>query len=212
MTTRLYLYNEALRICGDRSLSSLTEDREPRYLLDAVWDNGGVNACLERGFWQFATRFVRLDYDTAVTPSFGYNRAFSKPTDWVKTAGICSDEFFTAPLLHYTDEAGYWYASIDQIYVKYVSNGASYGSDLSVWSQAFADFAAAHFARKIVTKLTGDENKRNEVIALEEKLLGQAQNLDASASPQKFPAPGNWASSRLMSRSGDRGNRGSLIG
>ena len=212
MTTRLYLYNEALRMCGERSISSLTEDREPRYLLDSVWNNGGVDYCLEQGFWQFATRSVQVDYDTAVTPAFGFNRAFTKPTDWVKTAAVCSDEYFRVPLINYTDEAGYWYAEIDTIYVKYISNGNSYGNDLSVWTQSFADYAASHFAYKIVKKLTGDENKELALKQDRKDFLNAAKNHDRSGDPQKFPAPGRWASSRSRGSGRDRGNRGSLIG
>ena len=42
MATRLQLYNRALRIIQERKLSSLTEKREPRFLLDDVWEEGGV--------------------------------------------------------------------------------------------------------------------------------------------------------------------------
>jgi len=214
MTQRLYLYNEALRMCGERSLASLTEDREPRRLLDSVWNNGGVDYCLEQGFWQFAMKTVQVDYDTDITPAFGYIRAFSKPTDWVKTAGMCSDEYFRAPLLHYTDESGYWYADIDTVYVKYISNHADYGNDLSLWTQSFADFAACHFALRIVTKLTGDEAKEDKLKKQRKELLLEAKNHDASGEPQKFPAIGGWAGSRSTTggRNRDRGNRGSLIG
>lgn len=213
MTTRLQLYNAALRLCGEQKLASLTEDRKPRYLLDDVWSDGGVKACLEKGFWQFATRSVQVDYDTAVTPAFGYNRAFSKASDWVKTAAVCSDEFFSAPLLQYADETGYIYASIDTIYVKYVSDGNSYGSDLSIWPEAFSAFAAAYFANEIVYSITGDENKKLVVEKVLESTLREAKNLNASANPQKFAAPGRWSSSRNNPFGRlDRGNRGSLIG
>jgi len=37
-TSRLKLYNDALTACGESHLASLTEDREPRRLLDHVWD------------------------------------------------------------------------------------------------------------------------------------------------------------------------------
>lgn len=214
MTTQLLVYNEALRMCGERKLATLAEDREPRHLLDDVWANGGVDFCLEQGFWQFCTRFVQMDYNVAITPAFGYNRAFNKPSDWVKTAGITSDEFFTAPLIHYKDLSGFWYASIDKFYVEYVSNGVTYGNDLTIWPQVFADYVASVFARKIVIKLTADEKKQDVIARQEEKLLLGAKNHDASGSPQKFPPIGNWANSRqsLSGRNRDRGNRGSLIG
>lgn len=212
MTTRLQLYNAALRLCGEKKISTLSEDRKPRYLLDDIWNDGGVEFCLERGFWTFAERLVRIDYDTEVTPAFGHNRAFTKPTDWVKTSGICSDEFFKTPLTEYEDRSGYWYASIDQIYVKYVSNDTTYGNDLSIWPSQFADYVAAYFASQIVAELTGDEKKK-EIVSREVKdKMRDALNHNLSSKPQQFPALGRWVSARTSYSRGDRGNRGSLIG
>lgn len=220
MTTRLELYNAALRLCGEQSISSLTEDREPRYLLDEVWSDGGVNACLEEGLWNWCAKVIQSTYDTDVTPSFGHNRAFSKPTDWVKTDGVWTDEFLTRPLLHYHEVTGYWYASIDQIYVRYISNDSAYGGDLSIWPQAFADYVAAHFAGKIAFKLTGSQEVEDKIIGadgnggiLKTRLIN-AKNLDASGSPTKIPPLGSWNRARSSLGGGrrDRGNRGSLIG
>lgn len=211
-TTRLRLYNDALIMCGERTLASLTENREPRHLLDHVWDNDGVHACLESGQWKFAMRTVMLDYDSAVSPSFGYRRGFSKPTDWCLTSALCSDEYFNSPLLQYSDEAGYWYADLDLIYVKFVSDDAAFGGDLSTWTTKFTDFAAAHFASKIIWKLTSDDEKRDKVMKLRGALLSIAKNHDAMADPVKFPAPGNWTSSRRGHGRRDRGSRTNLIG
>lgn len=212
-TSRLEIYNAALTICGERHLASLTEDREPRRLLDHVWDNDGVDACLEAAQWHFAMRSVRVDYDADVTPDYGFQRAFSKPTDWVITSALCSDEYFDTPLTRYVDEADYWYSDLDEIYVRYVSNDSSYGNDLSLWPATFSDYVAAHFASKIIMKLTSDEKKRDTVINWEERQLKKAKNKSAMAGPQKFPAPGEWVTSRnrLKGRR-DRGNRGQLIG
>jgi hypothetical protein len=38
--SKLKLYNDALGILGERRLASLTENREPRRVLDEVWDAG----------------------------------------------------------------------------------------------------------------------------------------------------------------------------
>jgi hypothetical protein len=57
-----------------------------------------------------------------VDPAFGLAYGFTKPSDWIRTAGVCSDERFATPLIQYKDEAGYWYADITPIYVRYVSN------------------------------------------------------------------------------------------
>lgn len=212
-TSKLEIYNAALTICGETHLSSLTESREPRRLLDQVWDNDGVDKCLEMAQWHFAMKTVRIDYDAGVTPDFGYRRAFSKPSDWVITSAVCSDEYFDVPLTRYIDEADYWYSDLDEIYVKYVSNDSAYGNDLSLWPASFTDFVAAHFASKIIMKLTADEKKRNSVIDWENKMLKIAKSRSAMTGPQKFPAPGNFVTSRHRYGSRrDRGNRGNLIG
>lgn len=223
MTTRLQLYNNALLICGERFLASLNEDREPRRLLDQVWDSGGVKHCLESGQWKFAMRAVLLDYDTAIDPDFGYRRAFSKPTDWCCTSAVCSDEFFRVPLTQYVEETGYWFADLDQLYVRYVSNDSAFGGDLSIWPAKFADYVATYFASKIVLPLTTDDNKVRMILG--DDLTGnkrgllaaarkEAKSLDAMSGPTTFPATGSWVLSRANGRSSrrDGGSRNTLIG
>lgn len=214
MTTRLRLYNSALTLCGERHLASLTEEREPRRLLDHVWDDEGVKACLEAGQWTFARRTMQVDYDADFSPEFGYQYAFNKPTDWCNTAALCSDEYFNTPLLRYADEIDHWYADVDVIYVKYTSDHADYGNDLSTWPQVFTDFVAAYFAKRIILKLTSDENRLAVVEKAYEKAELAAKNHNAMGEPTKFPAQGGWTLSRQGggSRTRDRGNRNNLIG
>ena len=219
MTDKLSLYNDALLLCGERNLSSLAENREPRHLLDQVWDNGGVNYCLEQGQWFFAMRTVRLDYDPAVSPEFGYQYAFDKGSDWVSTSAFCSDEYYNQPITRYTDENGYWYADEQIVYVKYVSNDSAYGSDLSIWPMSFKDYVAGYFASKIVLKITGDEEKLKFLVGARgdggqlKVLKDIAKSKAAMALPSQFPAKGTWTNARHRQRYGDRGNRnGPLIG
>jgi hypothetical protein len=212
--SRLLLYNNALRLCGERRLASLTEDRKPRHLLDQVWSEGGVEFCLEQGQWNFAMRTVRMDYDTATTPAFGYPRAFSKPTDWIRTCGLCSDENFRAPLLDYYDEVDFWYANLDSIYVRYVSSDANWGLNFSLWPKTFSRYVASHFANEIVFDMTSDKERIGLVEQLAVRRKRDALNKDAMNEPTRFPAPGSWVRARAGSMGGrrDGGNRGSLIG
>lgn len=211
--TKLTLYNRALTICGERHIADLTEDREPRRLLDNAWDQGAVDTCLEMGQWAFAMRAMQIDYDTAFAPSFGYSRAFSKPTDWKVTCAVCTDEYFNDPLTQYIDEADYWYADLDTIYVKYVSNDAAYGLNYSLWTGLFAEFVSAYLASQIIWKLTADEKKQDRTINYYEMMMKKAKSHSAMIGPTKFPPPGSFVQSRAKNRSRtDRGNRGSLIG
>lgn len=200
---RLSFYNNALLMAGERALSSLTEAREPRRLLDQVWDTGGVKKCLEQGQWKFAMRTVMLDYDPDLSPSFGYSRAFNKPSDWVVTSAVCTDAYFRTPLLQYFDEAGYWYADLDTIYVRYVSDDDQYGLDLARWPGSFEDFAASFFALRISAKLAASETEIKKLTALHRDLKKIALNKDAMADPSKILPPGMWSRSRLRNTGRD---------
>ena len=214
MADRLSLYNDALMYCGERSLSSLTEDREPRRLLDQVWNSNGIQYCLEQGQWHFAMRAVQVDYDPSLEPDFGYGYAFTKPDDWLLTAAVCEDEYFKIPLNQYADEKGFWYADIDPIYVRYVSNDVDYGLDLGKWPQTFAEYVALHFASRIIIKLSESHEKFANIVKLREKALIVAKNKAAMANPAAFSAKGSWSRARIRgSRRGDGGNsNGNLIG
>jgi hypothetical protein len=217
-TDRLKIYNGALLICKERSLASLTENREPRRLLDDVWNDGGVRYCLEQGQWAFAIRASQLDYTPSVAPTWGFRRAFTKPSDWIDTSAVCSDPYFKAPLLEYADEVGYWFCDIDQIYVKYVSDDNNYGNNLANWPVSFTEYVKTHFAGKIVHKVTQDEKLIDRIThpkhGLEAVARLNAKNRDAMGRPTTFPSRGRWASARYGRNAGyrDQGNPSSLIG
>lgn len=197
-------------------LSALTESVESRRLLDQVWDEGGVRACLEHGQWIFAMRSQKIEYDPSVEPPFGYVRAFNKPTDWVNTSALCSDEFFTTTVIKYNDEIGYWFCDLDTIYVRFVSDDGNYGGNLALWRPSFTEYVKAYFASKIVMKVTGDKNRWLAILGrdlggLTDGILAaqlkNAKNKDAMAIPPGFPARGSWVNSRGgWGRNTDGGN------
>lgn len=221
-TTRLRLYNGALLLCGERSISSLTVNEESRRLLDEVWNDDGVEYCLEQGQWMFAMRTAQFTYDSSISPAFGYRRGFTKPTDWILTSGVCSDEYFKTPLLEYADEAGYWYADIDDIYVRYISDDSNYGLNYAAWPPSFTDYVKTYFASRICHKLPGGKELVQKLHGppgfpqrgLLHQALLNAKNRAAMAAPTSFPARGSWVNARLGGRFGyrDRGNSGSLTG
>jgi len=216
-TDQLSIYNGALRICRQRKLGSLAESRESRRLLDDEWGDGStdgvVRACLEMAEWTFAKRTVQLTYDPSVAPSFGYSRAFEQPSDLVRVCGVFQDEFCQVPLTQYTDERRYWYAHLDTIYVSYVSNLATYGADMSLWSEAFVDLVQSELASKIIGNLTQDKSAIKDAMGLREMNRKFAKNLDTSNKPTAFAPAGSWSNARRgNSGSRDRTPTGNLIG
>lgn len=214
MTTQLDIYNGALLLCGERFLASLTEQREPRRLLDRVWASNGVQTCLEQGQWHFAMRTIQIDYDPSVEPTYGYNRAFEKPDDWVLTSSLCEDEFFRSPQTRYVDEAGYWYSDIDTLYVRYVSNDANYGLDMNKWPESFREYVEEFFASKIILKLSNAQDAEDKSMARLRRKLKLAKSRAAMAEATGFPAQGAWSRSRnrFPNRRDGGNSSGSLIG
>jgi hypothetical protein len=215
----LKLYNGALLICSERSLASLSENREPRALLDLVWNDGGVRFCLEQAQWHFAMRASRLDYNPSIEPEWGFSRVFDKPTDWVLTSGVFSDEFMRAPLIQYADEVMYWFCDQDEIFVKYVSDAATYGMDFAKWPASFVDYVKAYFASRIIRKLPGGAEKVEDICHPKTGVLARAlaiaKNKAAMTQPTTFPTRGTWAQARHAGATRYRSDGGSttrLIG
>lgn len=208
MTSKLSLYNNALMLLGERKLANLTENRESRRALDAAWDDGAVSYCLEQGLWNFAIRSVQIDYSPSIEPDFGYQYAFNKPEDWVRTAAVCSDDRYNNPVTQYTDETGYWWADLQTLYIRFVSDDVSFGNDLSLWPQTFTKFVEAYLAEQICPRITQSDGTLDRIQKKAKKLLIDARSKDAMNEPQRFLPRGSWTSARLgnLIRRYDRSN------
>ena len=200
MTTRLSLYGGALRLLGQRKLASLTENTPARHYLDDAWNGGALDYCLESGQWKFAMRSVMLTYSPSVAPDFGYTYAFDKPTDHLRLGGVFGSPGMTADdaLLEYREEAGFWFANLDTIYVRYVSNDAAFGADMSLWPASFTKFVEAHLASEIAMSLTNDEGKLGNMLTMRDKrFLPEALSRDAMQDPPKFAPMSGWTRARM---------------
>lgn len=210
MTDQLSIYNAALRHIGERELASLTENREPRRVLDGVWDDDFVDTCLEQGYWNFATRAIKITYSPSVEPPFGYRYAFDVPNDHVRTAAVCSDEYFNSPVLGYTTEGEYWFCDLQELYIKYVSNDNAYGMDYSLWPKSFTRWVELYLASLICERLTQNASKQERLMKRAKRALIDARSKDAMEEATTFMPPGSWSRSRSARVGRDRGNRSSL--
>lgn len=212
MTDRLSIYNGAVTVhFGEEPLATLTDDRPIRHALDKVWDRDGIDTCLQKGLWNHAIRTVRLDYDTTVTPEFGYQYAFQKPSDYVRLASLCTDEYFDNPIRRYDVSAGYFWTDLQQIYMRYVSNGLLYGLNYAEWPPNFARMVEAWFATQVAKTKAYAEYKD----AVEEDykaLKNDAMGTDAQEQPARQNPRGSWSRARGGGRTGDFGTRSRLIG
>ena len=201
MTTKLSLYNNALTLhLGERKLSALTENRKPRRVLDQIWDSGFVHAVLEDGQWNFGTRTIQSDYNPDITPTFGLQYAHDKPTDWCRTIGISLDAFFNTSLLRYSDESTYIFTESQTIYLRYISDDASYGGDLTNWTEAMVSYAELKLASLAAKAITQSDETAERLTQKAEKAKRAARSANSMNNPTKFMPLGTWARSRGRGR------------
>jgi len=212
MTDKLSLYNGALTVLGERKIANLTVNEEARKKLDDIWDNDLIDRVLQHGQWKFAKRTSKISASTSVTPPFGYQFAFDRPTDFIRTLGLASDEYFMQPLTQYDVEGSFFYADIEDIYLAYVSNDSQFGADFSLWAKNFTEYVEHYLAYKVAPRLAGLDFSEDRLEKKMDRSLLKAKATDAMESPVKFPPKGNWAASRQGFAQGERGNRRQLIG
>jgi len=198
MTTKLKLYNAALREVGKSKLSALTEAREDRYVLDDVYEDV-IRLCLELGQWKGATKTVEVEASASIEPTFGYEYAFPKPSDWIRTTALSADENLSTPLLEYKDENGYWLARVKPLYVSYVSDDVEFGLDLSSWPPSFSRYAELSLAYRIAARITENESMRDRIAKDLKIAKSDAQSMDAMNGPTAFAQTGAWVQARVGS-------------
>lgn len=196
MATKLEIYNRALAHLGERKIASLTENREPRRVLDDHWESN-ADYCLEAAMWNFAIRAVEVESSASVTPTFGYTYAFEKPSDWIRTAMLSASDKFEPPLMEYRDEAGFWWADVDPLYVTFVSDDTSYGADLSLWPESYAEYVAVRLARVACKRIVSSGEALVDLRREERQCKATAVSKDAMNEAAKFRPQGLWVASRL---------------
>ena len=155
---------------------------------------------------------MRLDSSPSVGPDFGYQYGFDKPTDWVRTVGMASDEDFNATLTQYEDEATHWFSDTDPLYVRYVSDDVEYGLDYSKWTDDFSAFTEAWFGLQVHDRLVNNAEKKELLKKDVKRLLLESKSSDAMDEPTRFVPAGSWSSARAGRPRGDRGSRRNLTG
>lgn len=172
---------------GDTRLATVTDTVPARYTLDDVYDRT-LAYCLGQGFWDFAMKNVPIASSGA--PAFGYAFQFTKPADWVRTAAISTVVTFIPPLGDYVDEVSLWKANTTPIYVRYVSNNASFGMDLTIWPEAFTRYVELELAWRIAKRVNQSSEDRK---ILHDDLLEAKQIALLTDAKLSVPLSGPWA-------------------
>lgn len=201
MADQLSIYNQALLHLKESPLADLTEERESRRVLDALWAPVR-QVMLEAGFWKFAMRTVRITKDPDIVPAFGMSMAFNKPADWVKTYLVSVDEGMNQPFYDWQEESNQFFADVDPLFVRFVSNATpGYGHDPARWTGRFVQAFAFELAWRAAPKAAGSSDGLIERLEKDKMLaLSTAISFEALREPTRRPPQGKWNSARFGGR------------
>lgn len=208
MATKLSVYNQALLELKQRKISSLAEASLSRRTLDDFWDPT-VAWMLAEGLWNFAMRSVAIEASTDVEPEFGFTYAVEQPEDYVRLCAIAGNGDFWPTLDRYHVEGGFWHTFVDPLYVRYVSNGNSYGGDLALWTPSFERALVLELARRVGPHLAGiGRDTIRDIEKAATRALTNARSKDAIEQMADRPPPGRLVNARLQGSRLSRRNRG----
>lgn len=173
-----------------------------RRLLDEAYAPA-VAYLLEQGLWNFASRTVAIEEETDVEPSFGYSYVFEKPSDYVRLVAIADNGTLWPTLDDYLDEGAYWHANVAPLYIQYVSDGASYGNDSSLWPASFKRLLETYLAVEIYPHAPRASARGLEALReIYVRALRDARAKDAFNQAAIRPPPGRLSRSRAGYRNG----------
>jgi len=149
--TQLGLYNDALLLLGQRQLSGLTEEREPRRRLDDIWGIEALEFCLEVSKPLFARETNTLSSPTT-SSEHGLDSVHSLPSDYLSMVAVYSDDKLDQPLNRFIIENRTVACEFSTIYVRFVSS--TLATTYASWTPSFTKVVAAYLARELAERIS----------------------------------------------------------
>ncbi|TFH42329.1 MAG: hypothetical protein E4H01_13650 [Lysobacterales bacterium] len=158
--TKLSLYNDALQLRGERRLASDTEDREPRYDLDALYDNGAVDYCLEVVKPRYATELF-LGTGAAPAGSSGYDFEVPLPADFIAVfqdiegkPAVYQDAREESPITRFIRNSSNLLTDFELPYIRYIKEHTD--AQLADMPFSFGRVVSAYLASELAWKYDPD--------------------------------------------------------
>ena len=193
MASRLDIFNSALHYLGERKLSTLFEDREPRYVLDNIYSISLINEVHELVKPRYAIKTAALSSPTT-SSVHGLDNVYTLPSDFLcppidpgthgKVGFIWADDEFEQPINRYLLEGNT--VATEQatnVYIRYVSSNIGEGSVSPLVARILAIRLAMLAASRINPSKQGDLNEQYE------KLLAQVIAVEGVKENDWLPQP-----------------------
>ena len=187
MATKLSLYNGTLQLLGERRLLTDTDDVSTRYDLDALYDNGAVDYCLELVKPRYATLLAQL---TGAAPAgdSGFNFEAPLPADFIALfneidgrPAVYQDAREESPITRVIRQSTNLLSDFEFPYIRYLI--AHTDPQLADMPPSFAKVVEAYMARELAWKYDPDAEEMIQT-KLEQR-VEVSKAVEASNAPQK---------------------------
>lgn len=186
--TKLSLYNDTLILLGERTLLTDTDDVPPRYDLDALYDNGAVDYCLEIVKPRYAS-IVKIVVGIAAQADTTFAWQVDLPdADFLALAkdaqgrpAVYLDGKYEQPVTRFVQEADYLLSDFQTLYIRYIVKHAA--SFLPIMPSSFGRVVSAYMARELAWKFDPDSEEHLQETL--EKRIEVSMEVEINNEPQE---------------------------
>lgn len=195
MASETDIANVALRLVGGTRITSLTQGTPNANAVQDLYDH--TRDRLLEYPWNFATKRVQLA-ESATAPAFGYDNAFTLPSDWMFTISVHDNDEGVGTVDYREEQVGNQVVlstDVESVYIVYTYKEI----DTNIMTPAFRQALASALARDLAITIANSNTLEEQLGKRAIKDLARAKSLDAMGS---FPEPrprGSWANSRNRS-------------
>ena len=181
--SKLGLYQDALQIIGQRQLTGLTEDREPRHILDNAYDNDAIAYCLEIVKPVFSRITTKLS-SPSTSAQHALDSVHTLPSDYLDIVKVYSDDKLDQEIERYIIEGNTLACEYGTIYLRYVSD--THITSFTNWTSTFSHIVSAYLAREISKKLAPTQYEESNTLFLDR--VESLTALDREREPSQRPS------------------------
>ena len=173
-TTDVQIVNMALLALGADTITALTDTSSKEAIVaNALFDQAREEVLMAHP-WACAVKRANLDMD--VPPDYGWDNAFTLPTDFLAVVEV--DGVDPGGVQMYEIEDGRLLTNLDEVNIRYIYRN----EDPSSYSPMLTECITLNLASKMAYPIVGKESVANVLYQKYERKLNEARCRDAQAS------------------------------
>lgn len=170
-TTDVQIANMALLALGAETITALTDTTSKEAVIANTLFDQARDEVLMAHPWACCVKRVELDMDTP--PDYGWENAFSLPTDFIDLVEV--EGILTSDSQMYEVEDSHFLTDLEEVFIRYIYRNET----PSTYTPLLTDCIALNLASKMAYAIVGKESVANALYQKYERKLIEARCKDA---------------------------------